>query len=279
MGRRRGQSTIEVVGLALVVGALVAVGLAAARGDLGPAVAEALRGLAGRDAPPAPSAAALAFLDRSLTAADDAPAVGDAVLRLGAEIGSERAAALALERALQRHLPHAGARARALADPALALARPDLDGTGPPAPGVWSERALRAAPTVRIVRADAERAWRASLVPSRPKRVADAVASGAAAAFGALNPATAAVVLAAGAMTAAGADVPRGAPPGSRDGDLVLCAPVWRTNRASADWTGRHPHEAQRLQLGRRQAVVELTVVRAGTVIQHVAVRSDATRC
>ncbi|MEY4226593.1 MAG: hypothetical protein RL190_1350, partial [Actinomycetota bacterium] len=71
MGRRRGQSTIELVALALVVGALVTVGLAAARGDLGPAVAAALRGLAARDAPPEPSAAALAFLDRSLTAADD----------------------------------------------------------------------------------------------------------------------------------------------------------------------------------------------------------------
>jgi hypothetical protein len=279
MGPRRGQSTIEFVGLALVVGALVAVGLAAARGDLGPAVALALRGLAGRDAPPAPSAAALAYLDRSLTASDDAPAVGDAILRLGGEIGPERAAALALERALRRHLPRAGARARALADPAFALARPDLDGAGPPTADVWSDRAPRAAPSARIVDAAAERAWRASLVPAHPQRIADAAASGAAAAFGALNPAAAAAVLAIGAITAAGADLPRGAPPGSRDGDLVLCAPVWRINRATPIWADGHPHETLRLRLGERVAAVELTVVRAGTVIQRAVVRSDATRC
>lgn len=279
MGRRRGQSTIELVGLALVVGALATVGLAAARGDLGPAVAAALRGLAPRDAPPEPSAAALAFLDRSLTAADDAPAVGDAVLRLRVEIGPERAAALALERALRRHLPHAGARTRALADPALALARPDLNGVGAPDAGVWSRTEERAAPTARLVDAEAERAWRSSLVPSRPKRITDAAASGAAAAFGALNPAAAAAVLVAGAMTAAGADVPRGAPPGAREDDLLLCRPVWRTNRATPEWVDAHPHEATRLHLGERFAAVELTVVRAGRVIQQAVVRSDATRC
>ena len=111
MERRHGQSTVELMGLALVVGALVIVGLAAARGELGPAIAAALRGIAPRDAPPEPSPAAIAFLDRSLAPADDAPSVPDAILRLSAEIGHERAVALVLERALRRHLPPAATRA------------------------------------------------------------------------------------------------------------------------------------------------------------------------
>ncbi len=281
MGARRGQSTVESIALIVLVGLSMAVTTATlVRGTTIRAVIDAIRaGIAPADAPPDPSDAALAYLDRALTPADDTPTLHDAALRLEGEIGRERASALVLATALRRHLPRSGHRARALADPALALARPDLDGVGPPDAGVWSLTEQRAAPTVRLVAADAERAWRASLVPSHPQRIADVAASSAAAAFGALNPATAAAVLISGALTAAGADVPRGAPPAARADDLVLCQPVWRTNHAIPPWVDAHPHEAVRLRLGERVAAVELTVVRAGRVIQRAVVRSDATRC
>lgn len=280
MTARRAQSTVEALGLALAVGAVVVAAAAVVvRADAVAIIADAVRGGPPRAAAPAPSPAALAFLDRALEPGDAAPALHDAVGRLAAEVGPERAADLALTAALRRHLPVPGAQAEALADPALALARPDLDGVGAPRGDVWADVRPRAAPSARLVGLEAERAWRASLVPSRPERIADAAASGAAAAFGALNPAAAAAVLIAGGMTAAGADHPRGAPAGSREDDLVLCRPVWRVNRAAPDWVDRHPHEALRLGLGERVAAVELTVVRAGRVVQRAVLRSDATRC
>lgn len=272
---------MEAIALVACVGlTMVASSFVLGRADVADGIAAVVRsGIAGGEPPAQPSPGALAFLDQALTPGDDAPALHDAVIRLAAEIGSERAMSLVLAAALRHHLPRGGTRTRALADPSLVLGRRDLNGVGPPAPGVWAETAMRAAPSARLIGIGAERTWRRALTPSRPQRIADAAASGAAAAFGALNPATAAVVLMSGALTAAGADVPRGAPPGVREDDLVLCRPIWLANRATPDWIGRNPYEAQRLRLDERVAAVELTVVRAGRRIQRAVVRSDATRC
>lgn len=281
MGHRRGQSTVEAIALAVLVGAALTATALAVRSGSAERAAALIAARLGAGPPPAPSPAALAFLERALAPDPRAPALHDAVGRLAAEVGAGRAHALAVDAVAVRHLPPAPTgRVEALADPSLALARPDLDGVGAPAePGVWAEESPRAAPSIRIAGPEAERAWRAALDPGLAERAIDGAAATAASAFSSLNPAAAAAVMGTSALTAAGRDPEHGAPAGAREDDVLLCRPVWRVNRATPDWVRRHPHAAARLALGRRHPAVELVVVRAGHVIQRALVRSDATRC
>lgn len=281
MPTRRGQSTVEVIALAALVAAALAATTLAVQGGGADRAAAAIALRIGGGPPPVPSPAAVAFLDRALAPGPNGPALHDAIGRLATEIGAPRAEALAITALATRHLAsHRGGRREALADPSLALARSDLDGIGPStAAGAWADEAVRAAPSIRIAGADAERAWRASLDPGLAARAIDGVAASAASAFGSLNPAAAAAVMGASAMTAAGHTPTRGAPAGSREDDVLVCRPLWRVNRADPAWVRRDPHAAARLTLGRRYAAVELLVVRAGVIIQRAMVRSNATRC
>ncbi len=281
MSQRRGQSTVEAIALAVLVGAALTATALAVRGGSAEQAAALIAARLGAGPPPAPSPAALAFVGRALAPDPRAPALHDAVARLAAEVGAARAHAVAIDAIATRHLPPApGGRVEALADPSFALARPDLDGVGAPAdPGVWAEESPRAAPSIRIAGRDTERAWRATLDPGLAERAVDGAAATAASAFSSLNPAAAVAVMGTSALTAAGRDPARGAPAGAREDDVLVCRPVWRVNRATPDWARRNPHAAARLSLGRRHPAVDLLVVRAGRVIQRAVVRSDATRC
>ena len=94
-----------------------------------------------------------------------------------------------------------------------------------------------------------------------------------------INPATAAAAIVIGAGAAAAETVKRGTPAGSREGDIIICRFVWRTNHATATWVDHHPLEATRLRLGTQIAAVEIAVVRAGHLIEHELVWSHAVSC
>ena len=271
MDRRRGQAAVEAIA---VVGAVVLViGAAAAAGAFSALPAFAL-------GPSGPSPAALAYLDRAIARPPgDGPSIADALLRLTPEVGAASARALAIDRLLRVYAPRGPARREALADPSWALERDALDGIGPATTAVWADETERARATARIVSAGDEAAWSAALRPSRAERAVGLATAAATAAAGAVGPEVSFATLVLGA--AAGAlDVPeRGVPAGSRAGDALVCRFVWRRNAAAPGWAADHPVDAGRLALGRRLPVVELTVVRAGAAIAHVAVRSDATTC
>ena len=257
-----------------VVGAVVlVVGAAAAAGAFSALPAFAL-------GPSGPSPAALAYLDRAVARpSGDGPSIADALLRLTPEVGTATARALAIDRLLRVYAPPGPMRREALADPSWALERDALDGVGPATAGVWAVEIERAPATARIVEASDEAAWSARLRPSPAERAVGLATAAATAAAGAIGPEVSFATFVLGA--AAGAlDVPaRGVPAGSRTGDALVCRFVWRRNEAAPGWAADHPVDAGRLALGRALPVVELTVVRAGAPIAHVAVRSDATAC
>ena len=271
MDRCRGQASVEAIA---IVGAIVlVVGAAAAAGAFSALPAFAL-------GPSGPSPAALAYLDRAIARpAGDGPTIADALLRLAPEVGPARARALAIDRLLRVYAAPGPTRREALADPSWALERTELDGIGVATTEVWAVETERAPATARIVDARDEGAWSASLRPSTAERAVGLATSAATAAVGAIGPEVSFAALVLG--TAAGAlDAPaRGVPPGSRTGDAVVCRFVWRRNEAVPGWAADHPVDAGRLALGRKLPVVELTIVRAGAPIAHVAVRSRATAC
>lgn len=285
MHTTRGQGTIEYAALLGAV-ALLMVGAAALRHDpdLPQRIASRIAATFGASSPRGPSAEARAALDAALGAdlSGRAPALRDAALRIAEEIGPEAARALVLDEALRRHLPPVRAvRWEPLADPSLADDRPDLDGIGPMIdPGVWSTEGERGAPTVHLVDQIDEETWRASLIPSRTRRAIEGAPRAAIAIARLIQPGISTAVMVSDATTAAlGPAPPRGIPPGSREDDLILCRPVWRTNHATPAWRTANPFLADRLQVGRRRPALDVRVVRHGRTIARTVLWHDGTGC
>jgi len=283
---RRGQGTLEYIGL---IGALALLGLAAAvvavyptlPARLGGAITGAMTGLRGA---PEPSPATRAYVDRALGAdlSGHAPTLGDAERRLTAEIGAQAARALIVSEALRRHLPPVRPiRLEPLADPVLAEARPDLDGVGPAVDaGVWSIEEERGAPTVVVVDRATEERWRAALVPSPAERIATGAPRVLATAARIAQPGIASAVMIFDGVTAGTAPRPaRGAPPGSREDDLIVCRPIWRTNHATSAWRNLHPFPATRLELDRRRPALDVRVIRHGRLVSRTVLWHAGTRC
>ncbi len=285
MRTTRGQGTIEYAALLGAV-ALLMVGAAVLRHDPGlpRRIAAQFSATVGSTSPRGPSAEARAALDAALGAdlSGRAPALRDAALRLADEIGPEAARALVLDEALRRHLPPVRAvRWEPIADPSLADDRPDLDGIGPMIdPGVWSTERERGAPTVHLVDRMDEDTWRASLVPSRTQRAVEGAPRAAIAIARLIQPGISTAVMVSDATTAALGPAPlSGIPPGSREDDLILCRPVWRTNHATPAWQAANPFLADRLRIGRRRPALDVRVVRHGRTIAHMVIWHDGTGC
>lgn len=234
--------------------------------------------------PQDPSAGALASLDAALSAdlGGRAPTLGDAERRLAAEIGANAARALVVTEALRRHLPPVRAvRWEPLADASLAADRPDLDGVGPMVGrGVWSDEGARGTPSVRIVRRADEEHWRERLSPTGPRRAIEGAPRALATIARLIQPGISTAVMVTDATTAAlRPPPPVGIPPGSREDDLVICRPVWRTNRSTSTWRADNPFLADRLQLDRTRPALDVRVVRHGRTIAHTVLWHDGTHC
>lgn len=280
MSMHRAQATIEAV---LVLGLAVSVVAALAAGGafiwLPTAITQATS--ASTPESPARATADVAFLDRAIAhdADDEGPMLHDAILRLAQTIGPAAARAMTIDHLLRQYAPLMPGRRRALGDPSLALARPALNGVGPGATDVWSDESPRAPSVARIVTAADEARWRGSQHATLATHAVELGVSGAIALAGAINPETGAVSIGLGAGAAAMDVESIAIPSGSREDDVLLCRFVWRRNRAAPAWVARHPGDALRLALDQRQAAVELTVVRGGSVLSHDVVRSNASTC
>ena len=228
---------------------------------------------------PMASPAALAFVDQALVGSG--PTINDAIARLGQEIGPAEARALVLAHALRTDTPLiAIGQLRPLADPSWSLARDEFDGLGPSVTrGAWSSETSRSATTIRLISAGDEQRWLASQSPTLARSAIELGTSGVVSLLSSINPATAATTIVIGAGAAAVDSASRGTPAGSRDGDVIICRFVWRTNEATSMWTDHHPLESSRLRLGVRIAAVDISVVRAGHLIEHDVVWSHATTC
>ncbi|MEI6625976.1 MAG: hypothetical protein WCO40_06500 [Thermoleophilia bacterium] len=276
MRSRRGQSTVEYVALVGCVAALLAIGATTLPAS---GIVAAAQSVFDRSEPPMASPAALAFVDAALTGSG--PTINDAIERLGQEIGPTEARALVLSHTLRAATPPAATgRLRPLTDPAWALARSEFNGVGPSVTSeAWSNEAPRATRTLWLVSADDERRWLASQSTSGAAKAIELGTSGVVSLLSSINPATAATTIVIGAGAAAVDSASRGTPAGSRDGDVIICRFVWRTNEATSMWTDHHPLESSRLRLGVRIAAVDISVVRAGHLIEHDVVWSHATTC
>jgi hypothetical protein len=276
MRSQRGQSTVEYVAIVGCVVALLAVGSAALTAD---GIGAAVQSVFDRTPPPTASPAALAFVDAALTGSG--PTINDAIERLSQEIGPTEARALVLAHALRAATPPAPTgRLRPLTDPAWALARAEFNGVGPNVTSeVWSHEAPRATHALRLVSVDDEQRWLASQSPSRASKAVELGTSGVVGLISSINPATAVAAIVIGAGAAAAETATRGTPAGSREGDVIICRFVWRTNAATSRWIDRHPLEASRLRLGNPIAAVDIAIVRAGHLIEHQLVWSHAVSC
>ena len=283
MGNRQGQATVEYIALIGGAAALFAVAAIAINPATATRIAASVRDVFVENSMPEPSRAAILFADRAIAGTRDgsAPALHDAIQRLTTEVGATNARRIVQDRALQRYLPApAAGRQRPLADPSLALARPELNGLGPTLlPNAWSTEDMRAAPTIRLVGGEQELQWERRLIPSTGQRVVELGTSAVVAVAGALNPAVAVAAITVGAGLAAAETPLRGIPAGAREDDVVVCRFVWRTNHAAAGWNTAHPFEASRLRLNKRMAAVDISVFRAGVSIVREIVWNDATTC
>ena len=276
MRSQRGQSTVEYVTLVGCVAALLAIGATTLPAS---GIVAAVQSVFDRSVPPTASPAALAYVDAAMTGSG--PTINDAIERLSQEIGPSEARALVLSHALRAATPPvATGRLRPLTDPAWALARAEFNGVGTSVTsGAWSYEAPRATRTLRLVSADDERRWLASQSASGASRAIELGTSGVVTLISSINPATAAAAIVIGAGAAAAETVKRGTPAGSREGDVIICRFVWRTNHATATWVDHHPLEATRLRLGTQIAAVDIAVIRAGRLIEHELVWSHAVSC
>jgi hypothetical protein len=59
----------------------------------------------------------------------------------------------------------------------------------------------------------------------------------------------------------------------------LLCRPVWRTNRATDAWREANPFLADRLQLDRSRAALDVRVIRHGRMIARTVLWHDGTTC
>jgi len=276
MRSQRGQSTVEYVALVGCVTALLVIGATTLPVS---GIVAAVQSVFDHSEPLTASPAALAFVDAALTGSG--PTINDAIERLGQEIGPTEARALVLSHALRAATPPAATgRLRPLTDPAWALARAEFNGVGPSVTsGVWSNEAPRATRTLRLVSADDERRWLASQSTSQASKAIELGTSGVVSLISSINPATAAAAIVISAGAAAAETATRGTPAGSREGDVIICRFVWRTNHATAMWIDHHPLEATRLRLGAPIPAVDIAVVRAGHLIEHELVWSHAVSC
>ena len=276
MRSQRGQSTVEYVALVGCVAALLAIGATTLPAS---GIVAAAQSVFDRSEPPMASPAALAFVDAALSGSG--PTINDAIERLGHEIGPTEARALVLSHASRAATPPAvTGRLRPLTDPAWALARAEFNGVGPSVTSeAWSNESPRATRTLRLVSADDELRWLASQSTSGAARAIEFGTSGVVSLISSINPATAAAAIVIGAGAAAAETASRGTPAGSREGDVIICRFVWRTNDATAAWIYDHPLEATRLRLGTPIAAVDIAVVRAGHLIEHELVSSHAVSC
>lgn len=281
MRSRSGQATIEAVAVVGIVVALVAA--ATATGALAwlPTTLSRAVNTGASEAAREPTSGDIAFLDRAIARAPEAdgPMLRDAIIRLSRSVGPAEARALALSHLARRYATTPTGRLRALGDLSLLLARPEYGGLGAGTAAVWSEESPRAAPVVRIVAPGDEQRWQRSQRAGYAERAVELGVTGVVALAGLLVPVTslAAIGISAGAaaMDVEGTAIPSG----SREDDVLVCRFVWRRNRAVPGWAAAHPVDALRLALDRRLPAVELIVVRAGTVLSHDVVRSDAATC
>ncbi len=271
-----GQSSVEYVALIGCVVALVALGAVMIPAS---GVVAAVQSAFSGTEPPAASPAALAFVDQAV--AGSGPTINDAIGRLGQEIGPAEARALVLAHVLRTDAPLTPTgRLRPLADPSWSLARAEFDGRGPSVTsGVWSLETPRAATTIRLISAGDEQRWLASQSPTLARSAIELGASGVVNLISSINPATAAAAIVIGAGAAAVDSATRGTPAGSRDGDVIICRFVFRINQATATWTDQHPLESSRLRLDTNIAAVDISVVRAGHLIERDVMWSHATAC
>lgn len=276
MRSQRGQSTVEYVALVGCVAALLAIGATTLPAS---GIVAAVQSVFDRPEPPTASPAALAFVDAALSGSG--PTINDAIERLGQEIGPTEARALVLSHTLRAATPpSATGRLRPLTDPAWALVRAEFNGVGPSVTsGAWSHETPRATRTLRLVSADDEQRWLASQSPTEASKAVEIGTSGVVSLISSVNPATAAASIVIGAGAAAAETASRGTPAGSREGDVIICRFVWRTNHATAMWIDHHPLEAIRLRLGTPIAAVDIAIVRAGHLIEHALVWSHAVSC
>ncbi len=283
MQNHRGQSTVEYIALLACAVALFATGTLLVRTGLVAGLVAALQETRGGAVDGAASPAAIAFVDQALAPsnASAAPLLQDAIGRLGAEVGPSTARAIALDHALRRYLPIATAiRLKPLADPSYALARPAYDGNGASTiQSAWSIETPRSPPAIRLVSLADEHRWSATQQPSNAERAVGLGTAGLATLASAIAPPLAVAMVVLDVVGAAAATPQRGTSAGSREGDIIVCRFVWRTNRATAPWIDQYPVEAVHLQLGERLPTVVLTVHRAGQLLQQSVVRSDATTC
>ncbi len=283
MQNHRGQSTVEYIAILACAVALFATGALLVRTGLVAGLFAALQATRGGAVDDAASPAAIAFIDQALAPsnATAAPLLQDAIVRLGAEVGPSTARAIALDHALRRYLPIATAiRLKPLADPSYALARPAYDGNGASTiQSAWSIETPRSPPAIRLVSLADEQRWSATQQPSDAERVVELGTAGLAGLASAIAPPFAVAMVALDVVGAAATTPQRGTPAASREGDIIVCRFVWRTNRATAAWIDQHPVEAVHLQLGERLPAVVLTVHRSGQLLQQSVVRSDATTC
>ncbi len=283
MQNHRGQSTVEYIAILACAVALFATGALLVRTGLVAGLFAALQATRGGAVDDAASPAAIAFVDQALAPSNGTatPLLQDAIGRLGAEVGPSTARAIALDHALRRYLPIATAtRLSPLADPSYALARPAYNGNGASTiRSAWSIETPRSPPVIRLVSLADEQRWSATQQPSNAERAVGLGTAGLASLASAIAPPLAVTMVVLDVVGAAASTPQRGTPAGSREGDIIVCRFVWRTNRATAAWIDQHPVEAVHLQLGERLPTVVLTVHRAGQLLQQSVVRSDATTC
>lgn len=276
MRSRHGQSTVEYIALIGCVVTVLALGVVTL-----PAhdIVAVTISVFETNEPTKASAAALAFVDQAIIG--EGPTINDAITRLGYEVGQDEARALVLAHVRRAAgAPHARGRLRPLTDPAWALARAEFNGVGPSVTdGAWSSESTRAESTMRLVAARDEQRWLHAQSPTLARTAVDLGTAGVVGLISAINPATAVAGIVIGAGVAAAESATRGTPAGSRDNDVIICRFVWRTNETTAIWAEHHPLEASRLRLGTHIAAVDISVIRAGRLIQHDVIWSNARVC
>jgi hypothetical protein len=288
----RGQSTLEAIGLALAVAALLAT-LVVVRPGLVDDVVHAVAGAFGAergsssaagarppthfsDAPPDVQRFVLRAVAGSAEGA--APTIIDAGRRLtgvlGPEAGERELAALAWSNLLARAPWVAPGGTFRAVDP-NELGRFEgsrLNGVGPVPDEdrtmFWStERPRSAGVSTHVTTLDEERRLVEELQPGWTDRIGDMAVTGGETVLAAVHPA-AGIVFA--AVHAADAGLSRGdatgSPPGAREGDVTFCAEVERTNHLGPDGQ-RFLATAQALRPEEPVRMIRLAIVRDGRLV------------